>query len=370
MNALFEQLIRVGLGQQENLTATPTEEEWEQLHELCYEQSLLGIGYQGASRVRAFPEMAQKMSRSFMLKWHLEAEEIKAQNEKFYRKCVKLERKFAQDGRRTSILKGQALAAIYQTASLDLRMLRQCGDIDLWMEGGRDQCLSYLREKFGSFHFDYKHAQPHIFDEVEVEVHWIPEICANLLTNRRLLRLWTEQKENLCSQRVKLPGKYGEVHTLDSRLNGFYVLLHCYRHFMLGGIGMKQVMDIYFVLRQLSAEDRESVMSLVRQLNMTSFVAALMWILLDVFHLERGQLLCAPDEAEGRFVLKELYRYGQLGAQDKEKQSNKRSRGLDYLRTSFRHLMHISSHYPKEALCGPVWIVYHFGWRAWYKFIN
>lgn len=371
MTTLFEQLICIGLGQKCGLSKIPSAEEWEQLHELCYEQGLLGIGYEGAAKVSASAEMAQQMPRAFMLRWYMEAEEIKALNAKFYHRCVKLEKRFEEDGCQISVLKGQALAAIYRTPDSDLRMLRQCGDIDLWMAGGREHCLQYLREHFAPFHFDYKHADPHIFKDVKVEVHWIPEICTNLLTHRRLMRLWAEEEQQLNEQLVALPNGYGEVHTLALPLNCFYVLLHCYRHFMLGGIGMKQVIDIYFVLKQLEPKHREVVVSLVSRFGMMRFASALMWILSEVFHIEPELLLCPPEKPEGSFVLKELYRYGHLEAQkEQRKQSKVRWRGWNYIQASFRHLSHICLHYPKESLWVPIWMAYHLGWKIWYKIAN
>jgi len=364
----FEQLIRVGIGRQDRLDETPSANEWEQLHELCRMQGLLGIGYQGACQVRNFADVAKNMSRSFFLLWYLEIEDIKKQNDLFNRKCVLLEKKFADDGVPTGILKGQAIATLYHTENRDLRLLRECGDIDLWMEGGRNWSLNYLRERFGDFRFDYKHGHPRILKNIEVEVHWIPEVLTNLIKNRHLQLLWLTEHDDLHSQQVVLPEQRGTIHTLSAPLNCFYVLLHCYRHFMLGGLSMKQVLDIYFVLLHLDTIHNERVMALIHQFGMDKFVGAMMWVQHEVFQLDIKHLLIEPNEQEGRFVLNELYRYGRSRIESDNK--HRMPNGGSYVKNCVAHLCHICRHYPMEAFWGFIWIIFHFLWKIGYKLKN
>lgn len=367
---LFEQLLRVGVGRQECLTRTPSAREWERLHAMCLELGLLGIGYQGACQCRKYTEVAREMSRRFFLQWHLEAEELRAQNRYYGQQCMALEKVFGKEDLKVGILKGQALAARYQDERCDLRLLRECGDIDLWVEGGRERVLPWLKKQYGAFHFDYKHAQPKMVDDIPVEVHWIPEILTNLRANHRLQRYWQENRDQLAAQLVALPEDAGSIHTLAEPVNTFYVLLHCYRHFLLGGVGMKQVVDLYFMIEQLEPKHRAEMLRQVHSFGMDRFVSAMMWVLHTVFGLEECLLLGPADENEGRFLLKELYRYGQQSKCENNAAESKWSKGRTYICNNLRHLRNVFGHYPSEALWAPVWMVTHYGWKTWYKFIH
>lgn len=59
-----------------------------------------------------------------------------------------------------------------------------------------------------------------------------------------------------------------------------------------------------------------NINELFRKFGMERFVGAVMWIMQEVFWLERECLLCEPDEKEGRYILGEVMAGGNFGHHD------------------------------------------------------
>lgn len=364
MDSLFYELIRVSLGIQEELSRVPTPKEWQALFELSTQQTLVGICSQGVKQLYKDPRYAKTLSRTFLLKWLGIETLIKEKNQIVNKQCVRLINFFTEQGFACSILKGQGMAAIYRNDKKDLRLFRQSGDIDLWVGGGRKKVMNFLSQFFDEYDYDYKNAHASFFSDTEVEVHWIPEILMNLIRNRRLQKYWNNHEEELYSDTVELPDGAVRIQIPSVSMNRFYILLHCYRHAFDEGVGLRQVMDYYFVLRQDKEKaSRTETMRLVKDFGMTKFVAALMWIMKEVFQLEQDYLLCAPEEKEGQFLLGEIMQCGNFGHHDtriKEIGHNKRIRDLTQ---NLQRAPHLLWHYPKEVLWAPMWMAFHFVWK-------
>ena len=144
---------------------------------------------------------------------------------------------FASKGMRSCILKGQGVAALY---SERLQPLRQSGDIDVWVDASREQVIDFVMGIAPTREFDQKHIHFHVFDDMEVEVHWIPVNRESPKFNRILgeyfekerNRKFSHDKDALC------------VPTTDFQL--VHQLLHIYVHYVYEGVGLRQLMDLYF----------------------------------------------------------------------------------------------------------------------------
>ncbi len=101
-----------------------------------------------------------------------------------------------------------------------------------------------------------------------------------------------------------------------ARFNAFYILLQCYHHMFESGLGLRQLIGYYFVLKNTSDKDREYAVQLFEQLGIMSFAKAVMRIMLEVFGLEDKCLLCEPYEKEGRFILNEVMQNGNFEHRD------------------------------------------------------
>jgi hypothetical protein len=364
MDSLFFELIRVSLGIQKSLSRVPTTKEWENLFELSTKQTLVGICAQGVKQLYKDPRYANTISRTFLLKWLGIETVIKERNQIVNKQCVRLINFFTKQGFACSILKGQGLAALYRNDNKDLRLFRQSGDIDLWVGGGRKKVMKFISQLFEEYDYDYKNAHASFYSDTEVEVHWIPDILMNLYSNAKLQKLWRENEDKLSSDAIELPENTGVIKVPSVAMNLFYVLLHCYRHLFEGGVGLRQVMDYYFVLQQsVDPYSREETMKLVYIYGMKKFTAAMMWIMLEVFHASEDNLLCPPDKKEGLFLLNEIMLSGNFGHHDarfKEIGHNKQVRTLTH---NLQRAPHLIYHYPKEVLWAPVWMAFHFVWK-------
>lgn len=108
-----------------------TDDEWRWLYKEATRQSLLGVCYVNRA----------DMPKDLAMCWAPAVETIRGLNKLLNGEAARLTRLFADQGRKATILKGQANARLYPDP-----YLRQPGDIDIWVEGGRDSVIALLDE--------------------------------------------------------------------------------------------------------------------------------------------------------------------------------------------------------------------------------
>ena len=142
--------------------------------------------------------------------------------------------------------------------------------------------------------------------------------------------------------------------------NRVYILVHIYRHLFHEGIGLRQLLDYYFVLHQgFTEEERTETMRTLRSLRMQRFTAAVMWVLQEVFAMDERYLLTDPNEEEGRFLLSEIMLAGNFGHYDvRIKRSAKVTEWGLFCRRVGRNLRFLRS-YPSEVLWSPFFKLWH-----------
>ena len=174
---LFFALLRAAMTG-EQFEAAPTDEAWADIFNIAKQQSVVGVCYSAMSRLpkEQLPPMKQ------MVKWVNGAEVIRKMNELLNNEAARLTQLFAEQGRQTAILKGQANARLYPDT-----MSRQVGDIDIWVDGGKESVIALLK-KMGLTDdehlsaYDPEHATanyhhvhlPTTKDHITVEVHYRP----------------------------------------------------------------------------------------------------------------------------------------------------------------------------------------------------
>lgn len=363
LNTIFFELIQVAIGRRSSLSRMLSAEEWRTLYGLSVKQAVAGVCFCGVQRLQK--EQRAEMSRELMMQWFALSEKIKQRNVLMNHRCGELLQMLDAEGVRCSILKGQGVATLYNgidSEKTSLGLYRQSGDIDVWVDGGMTRALKWCRERYRDVDFDYINAHVPVFEDVEVEIHWRVQSMANLFKNRKLQR-WLERdetKEMICGSTTFLPD--GSVITVPSvEFNAFYLMLHCYNHEFLSGLGLRQLMDYYFLLEN-NIEKKDSVLSQFREFGMERFVSAVMWIMQEVFGQERECLLCEPDEKEGRYILEEVMKSGNFGQHDKRIKKVGKGKWQSVF-ASLQHALHVLRRYPSEALWMPVWMVCHFVWK-------
>ena len=142
----------------------------------------------------------------------------------------------------------------------------------------------------------------------------------------------------------------------------FYILLHIYRHFLYEGVGMRQLLDYYFVLLHTERTDNTVVIKALKQFGMWKFARGMMWVMQEVFGLENKYLICEPLESEGRFILSEVMAGGNFGHHDERLLSDKKGK-RQTVRKIVKHNTHLLRHYPTDVIWPPIWFVWHKCWK-------
>lgn len=159
---------------------------------MAKKQSLMGVCFAGLHKL---VEQQQEPPEMLYLTWMGMAAKIQQRNEVVTKQCVELQAKLSADGLRSSILKGQAVASIYPE---HLRGLRQSGDIDFYVDCEREKAIEYARGLQGGVDWDYKHLHLKVFEDTEVEIHYVPEVFLNLWKNRKLQKWFKESEVSSC----------------------------------------------------------------------------------------------------------------------------------------------------------------------------
>lgn len=355
MTSLFTELLQISLGDRVGFSCTPSAEEWYKLFVSSKKQALLGITYTAIERI----PKEQRPPRQLILQWIVEAEHIKLLNEELNTKAINISQRFLKDGFRNIILKGQGVSQYYKINNLDL--YRTPGDVDIWLDGNRWDIIKYVRGKMPNCNIVYHHVDFPKMDGVEVEVHFTPSWMNSYFSNRKLQHYFQENGHKLFS--TCIVGN-SEIPLPNIAFDRVYILVHIYRHLFHEGVGLRQMMDYYFVLKHgFTEEERCATMRTLQELKMTRFTSAVMWVLQEIFGLESQYLLTSPDEKEGRFLFDEIMRSGNFGQYDpqirRKRKETDLSHGLRKVKRNFRFVFS----YPSEVLWSPIFKVWHYLWR-------
>lgn len=354
---LFFELIQVSTGSRQCLSAVPDAAQWRRLFDMACRQTLTGVLYAGVERLPA----DQRPPRELLLQWFALAERIKAANRRLDAECVAVSAHFGSAGFDSVVLKGQGNARLY-----DVPQLRTPGDIDIWLGGGRRTILHHLQTVEGQTEQDilYHHTDFDWKKDVAVEVHFTPSWFSSYFLNRRLQRYFRRTAAEQFANRAELPDGAGRISVPTYRFNLLYLLLHIYRHLFGEGIGLRQLMDYYYLLR--SRQPQEDDRKLLRHMGLGRFAAAMSWVMREVFALDAAHLPAVPDEREGRFLLDEVMRAGNFGKYDARNRGEAGRSRLGNFLYALRHNARFLSHYPGEVLWTPLFKIWHFGWRKWH----
>lgn len=176
--------------------------------------------------------------------------------------------------------------------------------------------------------------------------------------DKHLQRFFSRNSKKLM---VKLDGA-GEIAVPCEAFNIVHLLTHAYRHMFGDGIGLRQVMDLYFALRNKSENfDWEVVKDVVRKTGMDKFASAMMWVQNKLFGLSMIDIPWVPNANDGQFLLNEIMMAGNFGKYDERINRKGETRWHRFCRVTKQNwrLMRFS---PEEVICTPLWRIWHFLW--------
>lgn len=262
---------------------------------------------------------------------------------------------FRKKGFRACILKGQGNALLYPNG-----LHRTPGDIDIWVEGVDKRVISFVRSISPHEKACYHHIEFPSYKGVEVEVHYRPSFLLCFWHNRRLQKYYERVKAEQFSHWVML-GEQGEVAIPTMEFNLIFHLTHIYAHLMNEGIGLRQLLDYYFVLLHADIKDLAELQRNLKHFGLWKFAEAIMYIMHEVFGMPVSHFIVPPNEKYGKFVLNEVLEAGNFGKHDKRNRFGKSQLGHNLQRV-YRDIRLIK-YFPAEALSEPIFRVWHFFWR-------
>ena len=365
---LFYQLLRMALGRQVCLPHTPNEQEWKALYELAKKQSLIGVCFAGVQKLQTQRQEPPEMT---YLTWIAMAAKIQQRNEVVSRQCVELQGQLAADGVRSCVLKGQGVGALYRVHenendnnknSSDLSMLRQSGDIDVWVDTDEEGALRWAKKYQRELDFDYKHVHLDVLEGTSVEVHYRPSTSRVPWYMKRVEHF---TREKACWTNAVALGD-GMVNVPSLEFNLVFILQHIFGHLFAEEMTLKQYLDYYFVLKQAHEKgaDVQEAYRWMQRMGMGSFARATMWLLREVFGMPEEWMICEADADEGRFLLDRVMAKEQK-AKSGEHGSVRWHLSVFWAQQSKN--LHLLTHYPLEVLFSPIWLARHFFWKRIWK---
>ena len=433
---IFFDFLRFCISSAKEIPDSLKEADWKELYAIAKKQCLVGILFDG---IKKLPAEHVGMKKELLLQWMAESQMLEKANVRLNDAAIQVSEWFRKKGFRTCILKGQGNALMYPNP-----YSRTPGDIDIWVEGGDKRVISFVRSISPHEKACYHHIEFPSYKGVEVEVHYRPSFLLCFRHNRKLQKYYERVKEEQFSHRVKL-GEQGEVAIPTAEFNLIFQLTHIYAHLMNEGIGLRQLVDYYYVLcdfykvYQKSSKITPSLFTLkegsishpdpltlrgeggnrptrcseplrskdggpskvspncagwdrrdaigdmtsataarssfaanssaaidrvqkeLKELGLWKFAGGIMYIMQEVFGMPASRLIVPPNEKYGKFVLNEVLEAGNFGKHDARNRFGRSPLGHNLQRV-YRDIR-LVRYFPAEALCEPLFRVWHFFWR-------
>ena len=236
---IFFDFLRFCIGSAKDIPSSLKEVDWKKLYAIAQKQCLVGILFDG---IRKLPAEHVGMKKELLLQWMAESQMLEKANVRLNDVAIQVSEWFRKKGFRTCILKGQGNALMYPNP-----YSRTPGDIDIWVEGGDKRVISFVRSISPHEKACYHHIEFPSYKGIEVEVHYRPSFLLCFWHNRKLQKYYERVKEEQFSHRVML-GEQGEIAIPTAEFNLIFQLTHIYAHLMNEGIGLRQLLDYYYVL--------------------------------------------------------------------------------------------------------------------------
>ena len=359
----FFAFLKYCLGSKEDMSRVIAVMDWQKLYSFASKQAILGLCFDGIERLgKEYPEELRlnPIERELLMIWMGKAQQIRRQNMKVNMVASKLYSMLRGDGLRCCILKGQGNALMYPNP-----YSRTPGDVDVWIDASRERILEYAQKKFElGDDIRLQHLETSLYG-VPVELHFFPCSMNNPIYHARLQKWFRRNADLQCSHIVGLPDGAGDIAIPTSAFNVVYQLCHLYHHFFDEGIGMRQIIDYYYVVSMLNVncEMLTWLPKDLKHLGLWKFAGAVMYVLHEALGLSEEKMIAPMDEKRGKLLLVEILNGGNFGKHfTKYGHFTQQGMAKKYFLKIWRN-MHFVRYYPAEALSEPIFRTWHFFWR-------
>ena len=394
MMDLFYELIQIAIGNRARLSRVLSEEEWVELFEEFKKQAMVGIGFNGVTRLITCAETEKHkgavtcigMSNELFFRWKMMMISVVQRNMKVDAVCAKVTKKFQEKGFQPIVLKGQANRIYYRCFSdhaetdtgSDISLLRTSGDIDLWVDSDRVRVIEAVRPQLKSIEARIHHVEYPSVDGIPVEVHYCPMFMYSFRAQRKFEKWCREERK----YNVSVDENCGFA-SPEPYFNIVFQMVHILRHLLEEGIGMRQLLDMYMNLQanfdmtyaKKRKMSRKQLMRVLEDLGMERFVGAVMYVLWRVFEVNlTGEtffdwktrwpwMICKPNRKRGELLQSEVMRAGNFGMYDKTKGEWYKKGKAQMFLWKLRRNWNIVSLCPEEVISGPFFRIWHYCWR-------
>ena len=236
---IFFEFLRFCIGTVQEVPSSLKGADWRALYAMARKQCLVGVLFDGIKRLPA----DVGMDKGLLFQWVAQNQTLRKANARLDKAAVEVAEWFGRKGFRTCVLKGQGNALLYPPG-----MERTPGDIDLWVDGGDRKVVSFVRSLSPDEKVCYHHIGFPEYNGVEVEVHFRPSFLFCFRHNRCLQGYYERVMDEQFAHKVKLGGQ-GEVAVPKAEFNLVFQLTHIFTHLMNEGIGLRQLLDYFFLLK-------------------------------------------------------------------------------------------------------------------------
>ena len=295
MEKLFYELIQVSTGQIDCLSRGPEPEEWQELYEMARQQHLVGICYRG---VQLLFEFGLRAPQDLAIDWMSEAEIIEERNDLLEKRWAKVQQRLMRRSYKSSVLAGPGTINDYGET---LQPLRQLDGIDIMVNVSLEDLKAFvIRVGQKEAAHDAQQVFLRVWEDTEIRLHYQLDMGKNPMKNRAV-RQWYDNNRRLFFV------KEGEGVRLSPEAGVIYHLVHLYWRFMYKGISLRDLLDCFFAFKRTVGQSSEiDYEKVLKNFGMIHFSQGIMWIMQEVFGLEKEAKIIAPLETKGAMILKEV----------------------------------------------------------------
>ena len=355
----FFQLLRLTIGSSTDIPLIQ-KEEWKSIYEIAQKQSLMGVIFDGIQKMSDATKAtgdSMEVDINLLMNWMGICRQIEKRNHQLNEAVGKVTAWFEKKGFRSCILKGQGNALMYPCPGH-----RTAGDIDIWVSGKPSEVIRFVHSISPKEKASYHHIDFPAINGIPVEVHYRPCYLQNPRYNHRLQQWFSQQADRQFLHKVRIEDE--EVAIPTARFNVIYQLVHIYNHLFQEGIGLRQIIDYYFVLVKSEERRVKNLTALQRELKhfgLWKFAGAVMYVLNETLGLSEEKMIAPMDEKRGKLLLAEILNGGNFGQYDERFSFGHGAIGHNIQRL-YRDLR-LAWFYPAEALSEPIFRTWHFFWR-------
>lgn len=353
ISSYFFELIQIALNTRKQLSRELQREDWYKLYEMSYKQSVLALILDAIEILRNEGKRIV-IPQDLLLQWIADAEQIKMQNKLINSRIIEVSCLMFEAGFRSCILKGQGNSIMYSKP-----FSRTPGDIDVWVKGERKDIKDFVRSKTKDALDNYHHIDFPIYNDVDVEVHYTPSWLNNPLANRKLQYYYASHRSVQCNHICRELDKEGRVCIPTRDFNLIFQMSHMMNHFFNEGLGLRQVIDYFFLLKQNFSEiEKREYRQTMTSFGMKKFACSMMWIMKEALGLDDEYLLLEPYKKGGQLVLKEILKTGNFGQQD-GRFSKKYIASISTTLSNVTKNAGLFRIFPSEAILAPSMTLWH-----------